>query len=173
MPNQRANPLRSRCRRRRRGAILLGLGLAVALVASACGSGSSSRPRRATAPALIPPARAFTRPDSGNGCPPVAPASKRVDLTKPSFSNPTSVTNPLHPSSKIAQVIYGGQVDGKPFRTEFTLLPDIRTVTWNGQQIKTIVYQYLAFSDGRIQELALDRFAQAADRAVWYLGEED
>ena len=49
---------------------------------------------------------------------------------------------------------------GKPFRTEFTLLPDIKTITWNGQPIQTITVQYLAYSDGRIQEIALDWFAQ-------------
>jgi hypothetical protein len=112
------------------------------------------------------------KPDSGTGCLPVAPADKRVDLVKPSFSNPTSITNPLHPSSRIAQVIYDGQLDGKPFRTEFTRLPDPKTITWNGQQIDVVTWQYLAYSDGRIQEIALDWFAQADDGAVWYLGED-
>jgi len=60
-------------------------------------------------------------------------------------------------------------VGGKPFRTEFTLLPDIKTITWNGQPIQTITVQYLAYSDGRIQEIALDWFAQADDGSVWYL----
>jgi hypothetical protein len=102
----------------------------------------------------------------------VAPASKRVDLVRPSFSHPAPVTNPLHPTSSIVQVIYGGQVDDKPFRTEFTLLPDRKTIAWNGQQIDAITMQYLAYSDGRIQELAYDWFAQADDGAVWYLGED-
>jgi len=120
----------------------------------------------------MPAGPSCIKPDSGKGCLPVAPANKRVDLVKPSFSNPTQITNPLHPSSKVAQVIYGGQVDGKPFRTEFTRLPDTKTITWNGQQIKTVTWQYLAYSDGRIQEIALDWFAQADDGAVWYLGED-
>lgn len=47
-----------------------------------------------------------------------------------------------------------------------------RTITWNGQQIQTITVQYLAYSDGRIQEIVLDWFAQADDGAVWYLGED-
>jgi hypothetical protein len=174
MPHDGGAPPRPRgpSRHRRPARILLGLGLAVALVASACGgSGASSSSTKPT-PARMPPGPSCIKPDNGKGCLPVAPASRRVDLTVPSFSNPTAITNPLHPSSRIAQVIYGGQVDGKPFRTEFTRLPDIKTVTWNGQQIKAVTWQYLAYSDGRIQEIALDWFAQADDGAVWYLGED-
>jgi hypothetical protein len=154
-----------------RRATLLSVCLATALAASACGGPSrSSSPRKPTA-STMPAGPSCIKPDNGHGCLAVAPASKRVDLARPSFSHPTPVTNPLHPSSRIAQVIYGGQVDDKPFRTEFSRLPDGRTIDWNGQQIKTVAYQYLAFSDGRIQEIAVDWFAQADDGSVWYLGE--
>ena len=158
--------------RRRSAATLLGVGLALALATAACtGSGGSSAAKR-SAPATLPPGPTCIKPDSGKGCLPVAPADKRVDLVKPSFSKPASITNPLHPSGKLDQVLYGGQVDGEPFRTEFTRLPDSRTIDWNGQSIRTVTWQYLAYQDGRIQELALDRFAQADDGAVWYLGED-
>jgi hypothetical protein len=158
---------------RRRRTALLGLGLVVAVAVGACGgSGRSSNATRATTPATMPAGPSCITTDSGKGCLPVAPADKRVDLVRPSFSNPTSITNPLHPSSRIAQVIYGGQVDGKPFRTEFTRLPGRKTITWDGQRIDVVTWQYLAYSDGRIQELALDWFAQADDGAVWYLGED-
>jgi hypothetical protein len=90
----------------------------------------------------------------------------------PAFSNPTSITNPLNPIGKLDQVIYGGQVDGKPWRTEFTRLGDTKTVTWDGRTVETVVMQYLAFSDGRIDEVALDRFGQADDGSVWYFGED-
>jgi hypothetical protein len=173
MPCHPENPARPSGRTRGRGATLLGIGLAAALLTSACGgsgaqSSSSSQP---ATHATMPAGPSCIRPDSGKGCLPVAPNAKRVDLIVPTFSNPTSITNPLHPSSKIAQVIYGGQVDDKPFRTEFSRLPDSRTISWNGQQIKTVTYQYLAYSDGRIQEIAIDWFAQADDGSVWYLGE--
>jgi hypothetical protein len=158
--------------RRRGAATLLGVGLALALAAAACtGSGGSSGGRRA-APATLPPGPSCIEPDSGKGCLPVAPASRRVDLTSPTFSKPTSITNPLHPAGKLDQVLYGGQVDGEPFRTEFTRLPDSGTIDWNGQSIRTVTWQYLAYQNGRIQELALDQFAQADDGAVWYLGED-
>jgi hypothetical protein len=143
----------------RPGVTLLGLGLVVALVASACGGSESSSSSKRSTPATTPAGPSCIKPDSGKGCLPIAPTDKRVDLVKPSFSNPTSITNPLHPSSKVAQVIYGGQVDDKPFRTEFTRLPDTKSITWNGQKIDTVTWQYLAYSDGRIQEIALDWFA--------------
>ncbi|MGR8010020.1 hypothetical protein [Streptomyces hypolithicus] len=105
-------------------------------------------------------------------CLPLAPEKDRVDRGKPVFSRPTAITNPLHPSSEIQQVIYGGQVDGKPFRTEFTLLPDAKTITVNGDKVKVRTLQYMALSDGRIKEVALDWFAQADDGSVWYFGED-
>src|SRR6266511_127179 len=159
--------------RRRPPAALLGIGLAVALATSACGGGSAPSSSRKPAPAATMPAGpACIQPENGGGCLQLAPGDKRVDLTRPSFSNPTSITNPLHPSSRLAQVIYGGQVDGKPLRTEFTRLPGTKTITWDGQRVETVVLQYLNYLDGRIEEVALDWFAQADDGAVWYFGED-
>lgn len=103
---------------------------------------------------------------------PVAPESERVDLATPSFSNPTSVTNPLFPISNINQVLLLGSVGGVPFRAEYTLLPGTKTISLNGQQVETLVVQYLAYLDGRIHEVALDWYGQADDGAVWYFGED-
>ena len=36
-------------------------------------------------------------------CLAVAPDSERVDLVTPSFSNPTPITNPLHPTSEVSR----------------------------------------------------------------------
>jgi hypothetical protein len=95
-----------------------------------------------------------------------------VDLATPSFSDPTSVTNPLFPVSKQESVLMVGRVDGKPFRTEVTLLPDTRIIEWQGQQVETLVSQYTAYLDGRIHEVAYDFYAQADDGSVWYFGED-
>jgi hypothetical protein len=103
---------------------------------------------------------------------PVAPKSKRVDLSMPTFSDPTNVTNPLFPVSKQDSVLMVGHVDGKPFRTEVTLLPETRIIEWQGQRIETLVSQYTAYLDGRIQEVAYDLYAQADDGSVWYFGED-
>jgi hypothetical protein len=103
---------------------------------------------------------------------PVAPESKRVDLSMPTFSDPTNITNPLFPVSRQESVLMVGHVDGKPFRTEVTLLPETRIIEWQGQRVETLVSQYTAYLDGRIQEVAYDLYAQADDESVWYFGED-
>jgi hypothetical protein len=90
----------------------------------------------------------------------------------PTFSNPTKITNPLFPVSLQESVLMLGHVEGKPFRTEVTLLPYTRIVAWEGQQVETAVSQYLAYLDGRITEIAYDLYAQADDGSVWYFGED-
>jgi hypothetical protein len=103
---------------------------------------------------------------------PVAPASGRVDLYEPSFSDPTNVTNPLFPISELDQVIMLGREDDLPFRVVVTLLHDTKTIEWNGQQVETLESQYMAFLDGRIAEVALDWYAQDDNGSVWYFGED-
>ena len=102
----------------------------------------------------------------------VAPESKRVDLASPKFSAPTDVSNPLFPVSEQESVLLVGRVDGKAFRTEVTLLPETRIIEWQGEQVETLVSQYVAYLDGRIHEVAYDFYAQDDDGAVWYFGED-
>ena len=155
--------------------------VAVAFVAAACTSSSnaaspsgasasgstsggpttSSGPTVTTIPQPIVPAHI-----------PVAPESERVDLAMPTFSDPTNVTNPLFPVSLQESVLMLGHVDGKPFRTEVTLLPETQIIEWEGQRVETLVSQYNAFLDGRIEEVAYDYYAQADDGSVWYFGED-
>jgi hypothetical protein len=103
---------------------------------------------------------------------PVAPQSERVDVAMPTFSDPTDITNPLHPTGMVDSVLLLGTVDGKAFRTEVTLLPETRIIEWNGRPVETLVSQYVAFLDGRIHEVAYDFYAQADDGSVWYFGED-
>jgi hypothetical protein len=105
----------------------------------------------------------------GRGC---APPGKRVDLARPSFSNPTRITNPLFPIGRLRSVVLLGHVEGMPFRTETTLLPGSRTVVWDGRPVRVLVYQYVAYLNRRIEEVALDRYAHADDGSVWYFGED-
>src|SRR6476469_631586 len=74
-------------------------------------------------------------------CLPVAPDSERIDLATPKFSHPTPITNPLHPTSRVEQVIFGGHVDNKPFRTEVTLLPETKPTPYRGTTIDTALIQ--------------------------------
>jgi len=144
---------------------LLVLGLATALVTAGCtndagsGSGSGEASRTISQPPV--PSRI-----------PVAPESERVDLTMPTFSDPTNVTNPLFPVSLQESVLMLGHVDGKPFRTEVTLLPETRIIEWEGLRVETLVSQYNAYLGGRIEEVAYDYYAQADDGSVWYFGED-
>ncbi len=106
---------------------------------------------------------------SGRGC---ASESRRVDLTRPTFSNPTEITNPLFPISRLHSAVLLGNVEGVPLRVETTLLPGVKTIAGGGRRIRTRTSQYVAYLDGRIEEVALDWYAQADDGAVWYLGED-
>jgi hypothetical protein len=102
----------------------------------------------------------------------LAPDSQRVDLEMPSFSNPTEVTNPLFPISELESVVILGEVEGEPLKVETTLLPETKTVVWNGQHIEALQSQFLAYLRGRITESAIDLYAQADDGSVWYFGED-
>jgi hypothetical protein len=129
----------------------------VALTASGCSSGNSDSEDRGL--------------DTGPGID-TAPRSQRVDLDQPSFSDPTAVTNPLFPSSKLGQVVQLGNEGGEELRVEITPLPRSKSIEWKRTRIETLVSHFIAFLDGRIVETAVDFFAQADDGAVWYLGED-
>jgi hypothetical protein len=103
---------------------------------------------------------------------PIAPATARIDLTPPVFNDPLTITNPLFPISRLHSAVLLGTVDGKPFRTETTLMPTPKTLSVSGRMVQVQESQYVAWSDGRIVEHALDWYAQSADGAVWYLGED-
>lgn len=105
----------------------------------------------------------------GRGC---APARERVDLVVPTFSHPTEITNPLFPISRLRSAVLLGHEGPKPFRSETTLLPVTDKIEWNGRQIETLVSQYVAYANGRLEEVARDRYAQADDGSVWYFGED-
>ena len=157
----------------RRDLVIIGVVAAASLVASCTASPnetagsvtpsatSSSTPEPATIPQPSVPAGV-----------PVAPESERVDLAMPTFSDPTNISNPLFPVSDQASVLLLGHVDGKPFRTEVTLLPETRIIEWEGQQVEVVVSQYNAFLGGSIEEVAYDLYAQADDGSVWYFGED-
>ena len=154
-----------------RFAVLL-LAVCAPLGLVACDSGDDSG-EAASAPRTVPqPTRAQLRA-AGLEKLPLAPESRRLDITAPRFSNPTRITNPLFPISRLHSVIFSGRVDGRPFHTETTLLPETRIIEWSpGQRVEARVSQYFAYIDGRIEEVALDYYAQADDGSVWYLGED-
>jgi hypothetical protein len=127
---------------------------------------ATSSPRSPTATSAPSTDR---RTYDGQGC---AASEDRVDLAAPTFSNPTQITNPLFPISQLRSAVLVGHVDGQPFRTETTLLPGSETVIWNSRPVQALVSQYVAYLAGRVQKVALDRYAQADDGSVWYFGED-
>jgi len=159
----------------------LAVGLAVVLATGSCTSANGAQSpsdAASTGAAAAAHAAASTTVEwpvtrcgtySGQGC---APTEDRVDVERPTFSNPTQITNPLFPISALDSVVLLGHVDGKSFRAETTLIPGSRTVIVDGQPIEVVVSQYTAYLDGRIEEVAIDRYAQADDGSVWYLGED-
>ena len=132
-----------------------------ALALTACGAGTPPAERR---PSAEPTARTSARAtDEG---------SRRVDLETPTFSDPTSITNPLFPISDLDQVIQLGDEAGTRLRFEVTRLPATKVIEWDGRTVETVQSQFVAYGDGRVLEVAVDYFAQADDGAVWYFGEQ-
>ncbi|HEV3013174.1 MAG TPA: hypothetical protein VG499_07875 [Actinomycetota bacterium] len=154
---------------RRRTAARLGIGFALVLAVSACGSGGQTA--GPATPATTAEA-ACVKEENGTGCLTLAPERKRVDRAAPVFSRPTEIDNPLLPVSRVTQSLQLGTVDSEPFRAEVTLMPGTKAITWDGRQVPTRIHQYVAFSGGRILEVALDWYAQADDGSVWYFGED-
>jgi hypothetical protein len=150
---------------------LVATAVAAVVGLSACDGGEDTS-EGASSPSKIPQPTSAQLEAAGLGKLPVAPESERVDVAAPTFSNPTNVTNPLFPISHLHSAILSGRVDGKPFHTETTLLPETRIIDWEGQQVETLISQYTAYLDGRIEEVALDYYAQADDGSVWYFGED-
>jgi hypothetical protein len=151
------------------------LSLVLAVVASADGQGAAGTEGRCgpTSSRRVPQPSPARMAAAGLARLPVAPRRRRVDLVAPAFSDPTRVTNPLFPISRLRSVVLNGRVDGKPFRTETTLLPDRRVIEWSPRQcVRTLVSQYTAYLAGHIEEVALDYYAQGDDGSVWYFGED-
>ena len=159
--------------------------LAVAFVVTACGGqpSSATAPAPAAAPtsaaqaatAAPPPATPTSAPAAAptSAAPAAAPTSAaQTTAGAPRFSRPTEITNPFYPVSLIAQSISLGHEGGDPYRTEVTLLPDTKTISWDGQQVTARVSQYISYSNGKLAEVAYDYFAQADDGSVYYLGED-
>ena len=153
------------------------LGITAALVTAGSDGDAADRasgnPCRDSVSTSVPQATGAQLGAAGLAKLPLAPDDARVDLVAPPFSHPAEVSNPLFPISKLRSAILNGTVEGKPFRTETTLLPETRIMEWSdGRCVEVLVSQYLAYLDGRIEEVALDHYAQADDGSVWYLGED-
>ena len=133
--------------------------LVAALVAGACSDsgGSGSADSRSTTSAA---------PASDGQTLPAAPDSPRVGLDDPAFADPTNVDNPLFPIGDLHSAVLLGNDEGHPLRIETALLAEPKLIEVDGQEVETLVSQFVAYLDGRIHEVALDWYAQddAGDR---------
>ena len=142
--------------------------LVTALVASACTGTSGARATTSNLKTIPqPPLDSLSKLTRRR----LAPDKERIDLVAPSFSHPTRVTNPLFPIGHLDAVILG-EVAGRPLKIETTLLPETKTVDWGGQRMQALQSQFCAYLEGRINEVAVDLYAQADDGSVWYFGED-
>jgi hypothetical protein len=96
----------------------------------------------------------------------------RVDLVEPSFTNPTAALNPLFPVGELDRAVLLGRADGESFRSETTRLPGTQTIIIDGEPVETVISQYVAWVDRRIDEVALDWYGQDDEGNVWYFGED-
>jgi hypothetical protein len=180
--------------------IVIVAAVAVAVVVTACSGQSASpsaaaptaaptsiaqsateAPRAAFPTAIAPTVAAPTAPPTV-AAPTVAPtvaaptaaatSAAQAATEAPRFTHPADITNPYYPISLTGQAISIGTEGGKPARNEVTLLPDTKMITWQGQQVEARVNQFVAYTDGRLVEVAYDYFAQADDGSVYYLGED-
>ena len=142
--------------------------LVTALVASACTGTSGARATTSNLKTIPqPPLGSLSKLTRRR----LAPDQERIDLVVPSFSHPTRVTNPLFPIGHLDAVILG-EVAGRPLKIETTLLPETKTVDWGGQRVQALQSQFCAYLEGRINEVAVDLYAQADDGSGWYFGED-
>jgi hypothetical protein len=147
--------------------------LALAAALTGASEAQGANPCRDSVATAVPQPTAAQLAAAGLSALPLAPDDRRADLVAPPFSNSTAITNPLFPISSLRSAILNGHVDDSPLKIETTLLPDTRMIEWSpGQCVRTLVSQFVAYRAGRIQEVALDFYAQADNGSVWYFGED-
>ncbi len=148
--------------------------LVAALISAATGCSDSPVTMNRADLGLDPAKRRGPAVPGGGDCGdlPTAPLEQRVDLYVPTFAHPTAVTNPLFPIASLERTLLLGTVDGAAFRVEATLLSRTKSISADGRTVEALVSQYVAWIDGRIEEVAIDWYAQDDQGAVWYLGED-
>jgi hypothetical protein len=152
---------------RTRTHIAIALGAVAAVVAAGC-SGDDATTASTTTEAATPPASTAsttTSPREGR-------VIDDIDLGPDDFSDPTAITNELFPVSEVPFLVMLGEDEGEPLRVEVTLLPETKTIDWEGGSTETVVSQFVAITDGELVEVAVDWFAQDDDGNVWYFGED-
>lgn len=103
---------------------------------------------------LGPPTRALAVPPAG-----------------PVFSDPIVVDNAYFPFTPGSVKVFAGRKNGKRTTIVDYYLAETRTLTWNAAGVECRVLQETEFSNGKVDEISRNHFAQADDGSVYYFGE--
>ena len=90
----------------------------------------------------------------------------------PTFSNPTEITNPWLPISKVKTSVFEGTDDGDQVRNVKKLLSRTESFMVGDQEVQAAVVKDSSYLNGELHEVADDFYAQADDGTVYYLGED-
>ena len=94
-------------------------------------------------------------------------------VSAPRFSHPKDITNPFLPLAYLKEDILTGKEDGKAVRVERRFRPDRqKSFVIDGRKVEAAVFEDRAFQNGKIEEVAIDYFAQDDSGTVYYLGED-
>jgi hypothetical protein len=150
---------------RTRAHLAIVVGAVATVVTAGCAGDDASTASTSTTAAPSSTATTTTSPREGR-------VIDDIDLTPDDFTNPTSITNELFPVSEVPFLVMVGEDEGEPLRVEVTLLPETKTIDWEGGSTETVVSQFVAITDGELVEVAVDWFAQDDVGNVWYFGED-
>lgn len=90
----------------------------------------------------------------------------------PTFTNPTSITNPYLPISSVRSATLEGTKEGMSVRSVRERLRSTKQFVVNGRSIQAVTVRDTAYENNVLHEVALDYYAQADDGTVYYLGED-
>ena len=100
-------------------------------------------------------------------------ARRKQLLAGVKFNHPREITHPFLPLARLGQDVLQGHEGAHKVRVERTARPEQQKVfKINGQSVAALVVEDRTFLDGRLEEVAVDYFAQDDAGNVYYLGEE-
>ncbi|MBV9867983.1 MAG: hypothetical protein JO316_21720 [Abitibacteriaceae bacterium] len=102
---------------------------------------------------------------------PTAKASSAGQARHLTFTHPSPITNTYLPLSKLHQDVLEGNEGRKKMRIERTRKPGTRTFMVNGKPVVASIVEDREWSNGKVEEVTLDYFAQSDDGSVCYMGE--
>ena len=108
--------------------------------------------------------------DGGSGA--VNGGSSNTKGELPSFSDPTTIDNPLLPITQSRRCELRGEEGGDRIRIIRTLLTRTEPFTVGGNTVEAAVVEDREYENGELVERVLDYFAQGDDGTVYYLGKE-